>query len=736
MRLFAKCLRLWFCVPALVGIVVVAASGQSRGHARLIVQVGSGDVRTCAYSLDGRTVLIGGGEGVARLWDIETGNELQLFEAEGSLSYVTLSSDSRRVLTVSMNDTRTTVQLWDEISGKELQRILLPSGRSIIGGIAADLSKLITVSLVEASAHKSGQRAGGVVSVKLWNVVTGKELQSFQIQSPDLQLDTAVLSPDGSKLFAGNLDGPRLWNLRSGKELLHFAGNSEVVVSAAFSADGRRVITGSISSAIRLLDAETGKEIQHFAGQYSGEFIGTVSAVAISPDGSQVLTGSNDRTARLWSVDTGKELKRFAGHSGPVNCVAFSQDGRRALTGSDDQTARLWSVDSGEEIRHFTGLADQVAYVAFVSSGNRILTTSKNGRSWMWDGETGKVKLRPGWPSNGSVSSVAISKDGRRVFFFSYLTGEQSVWDVETGKEIRHFDAHTFGSGSSADFSSDGRRLLASSGGASAWLWDIETGKEIQRFVAKAGPRMSSTEGYTRDAITSVALSQDGKRALTGDSEGTARLWDVGTGKQLRSFSMPAIHPLYVAFSPNGLRMLAGSSDHPAELRDIETGRVLQHFAGYSDPSFSADGHRVLLGFSVWDVETGKQLQRFDAPPDRIMRGTLSADGQRALMTFSDGTTKLLDVETGKELASLFTFLDGAWAVIDPEGRFDTDNIDGNVALHWVVESDLMRPLPLAAFKDTYYSPLLLSRVLKGETLPPVRPIANKEHRVPLNPAP
>jgi WD40 repeat protein len=635
-----------------------------------------------------------------------------------------------------MNDTKTTVQLWDEISGKEIQRILLPSGRSAIGGIAADLSKLTTVSSVEASAHESGQRAGGVVSVKLWNVVTGKELQSFQIQSPDMQLDTAVLSPDGSKLFTGNLDGPRLWNLRSGKELLHLTGNSEVVVSAAFSADGRRVITGSVSSRIRLLEAETGKEIQHFAGQYSEDFIGTVNSVAISPDGSQVLTGSNDHTARLWSVETGKELKRFAGHSGPVNCVAFSQDGRRALTGSDDQTARLWSVDTGEGIRHFTGLADQVAYVAFVSRGNRILTTTETGRSWLWDGETGKVTLRPGWPSNGSVSSVAISKDGRRVFFFSYLTGEQRVWDVEAGKEIRHFGAHTFGSESSADFSSDGSKLLATSGGASAWLWDVETGKEVQRFVVKTGPRLPSTEGYTRDAITSVALSLDGKRALTGDSEGTARLWDVGTGKQLRSFSMPAIHPSFVAFLPDGRRMLAGSSDHPAELRDIETGRVLQHFAGYSNPSFSADGHRVLLGFSVWDVETGKQVQRFEAPPDRIMRGTLSADGQRALMTFSDGTTKLLDVGTGKELASLFSFRDGTWAVVDPEGHFDTDNIEGNVVLHWVVDSDPMRPLPLSAFNDNYYTPRLLSHVLKGETLPPVRPIAEKEHPMLLNPAP
>jgi hypothetical protein len=104
-------------------------------------------------------------------------------------------------------------------------------------------------------------------------------------------------------------------------------------------------------------------------------------------------------------------------------------------------------------------------------------------------------------------------------------------------------------------------------------------------------------------------------------------------------------------------------------------------------------------------------------------------------MSYSDGTTKLLDVETGKELASLFSFRDGTWAVVDPEGRFDTDNIESNIALHWVVDSDPMRPLPLAAFKDAYYTPRLLSRILMGETLPPVRSITEREHRVQPNTA-
>jgi WD40 repeat protein len=323
-----------------------------------------------------------------------------------------------------------------------------------------------------------------------------------------------------------------------------------------------------------------------------------------------------------------------------------------------------------------------------------------------------------------------MSPDGRRAFL-SNLGGEQGVWDVETGKEIQRFDMRTFGSVNSAAFSSDGRKLLATSGGASAWLWDIETGKELQRFVVKAGLRLPSSEGYTRDAIASLALSPDGKRSLTGDWQGTTRLWDVRTGKQLRSFSMPTIHPLSVAFSPDGRRMLSGSSDQPAQLRDVENGKVLQRFAGYSHPSFSADGHRVLLGLSVWDVETGKQLQRIMAPSDRVTYGTLSADGHRVLMSFSDGTTRLWDVASGQELATLFCFQNGNWAVVDPEGRFDTNDPHGDVPLHWIVDDDPMRPLPLETFMIGHYTPGLFVRIMKGETLPPIRATEETGNRVP-----
>lgn len=725
MRLLSR--GLWLGVLALVGLGPVAAGAQTKNHPRLMAQVASGEVLACAFSLNGRNILTGSKDGTARLWDIETGQELQSFAGEGWITTLALSSDNRRVLTVGKTDEETIVQLWDETTGKELQRFSIHSDKVIMGAISPDGRILTSVSSAETDEHG---RELHTVNIQTWNVDTGKELHRFVLESPDVLIDSAVLSPDGSKLFTGNFDGPRLWDLQTGKELQRFERHSEVVSTVVFSPDGRRVLTGSIGGTVRLLDTETGKEIQHIRGMASGQFVGVVNSVAISPDGRRVLTGSNDHKAHLLDVETGKELQHYSGHSSPVNCVAFSPDGHRVLTGSGDQTARLWSADTGEEVRRFAGLADEIASLAFVAQGSGILTTSSTGRSWLWDGETGKATLRSGWSSPGSVTSVAISKDGRRVFLFSYLGGEQSVWDIETGKEIQRLDTHTYGNGSSADSSSDGRKLLATNGGAAAWLLDVETGKELQSFVVKTGLRLPSTEGYTRDAIASLALSPDGKRALTGDREGTVRLWNVATGKQLRSFHMPTIRPLSVSFSPDGRGMLAGSSDQPSQLRDVETGKVLQRFAGYSQPSFSADGRRVLLGLSVWDVETGKQLQRFLAPSGHVTYGTLSGDGHRVLMSFNDGTTSLWDVESGKELATLYCFQNGNWAVVDPDSRFDTNDPHGDVPLHWIVDDDSMRALPLETFMPGYYTPGLLVSIMKGQTLPPIGVVARSVNRL------
>src|SRR5262249_35792186 len=153
---------------------------------------------------------------------------------------------------------------------------------------------------------------------------------------------------------------------------------------------------------------------------------------------------------------------------------------------------------------------------------------------------------------------VAFSPDGGHLL----AGGNRTVrlWDVAAGKEARRFEGHTDPVVSLA-LSADGRLALSGSARDEGYmpqpsdgdrtgpwrLWDVQTGKQMLRF-----------RGPSTDWVACVALSPDGKRALTS-SRSRALLWDVESGRELRAFEDPTREPmLSVAFSPDGQRALFG----------------------------------------------------------------------------------------------------------------------------------------------------------------------------------
>ena len=83
-----------------------------------------------------------------------------------------------------------------------------------------------------------------------------------------------------------------------------------------------------------------------------------VVSVAWSPDGKSLATASADRTAKVWDVATGRELLTLAGHTDFVRSVAWSPDGRRLATVSADRTARVWAA-SGRTLLTLAGHEDR-----------------------------------------------------------------------------------------------------------------------------------------------------------------------------------------------------------------------------------------------------------------------------------------------------------------------------------------------------------------------------------------
>ena len=140
-------------------------------------------------------------------------------------------------------------------------------------------------------------------------------------------------------------------------------------------------------------------------------------------------------------------------------------------------------------------------------------------------------------------------------------------------------------------------------------------------------------------------------------------------------------------------RRQAGSKTNPpVESRaTFQQVRPFQgHAEGVSAVAISADNKWVVTGsldrtVRLWDLETGKEVRKFAGHDSAITGVAITPDNKRLISSSGDGTIRVWETDTGKELCRLVSFRDGAWAVIDGDGRFDTSSDDNVAGLHWVI---------------------------------------------------
>ena len=172
-------------------------------------------------------------------------------------------------------------------------------------------------------------------------------------------------------------------------------------------------------------------------------------------------------------------------------------------------------------------------------------------------------------------------------------------------------------------------------------------------------------------AVTAVAFSPDDRFLASASADKTVKVWDVVTGKELRSLEGHTAQVTSIAFSPNGSRLVSGSSDTKLVLWDMATGQPLHEFAGnkgsVTSVAFSPDGARIVSGSSdktirIWDTTTFRMTLEFKGHVCQVSGVAFSPDGQRVASVAQDGFFPALSGEAfvwNPETGQIFLRLEG-----------------------------------------------------------------------------
>jgi len=197
----------------------------------------------------------------------------------------------------------------------------------------------------------------------------------------------------------------------------------------------------------------------------------------------------------------------------------------------------------------------------------------------------------------------------------------------------------------------DDRQAVSGDSGGMLKVWDMNTGECLRTFRGHTGH------------VTSVALLADDRRAVSTGGR-ALKMWDLATGECLRTFEGHTDLVSFVALHADGRWAVSASWDNTLKVWDLETGDCLRtlegHTGGVTSVALHADGCRAVSAggwndktLKVWDLETGECIRTLEGHTGDVRAVVLRADGRRAVSAAGDKTLKVWDMDTGECLRTL-----------------------------------------------------------------------------------
>ena len=407
---------------------------------------------------------------------------------------------------------------------------------------------------------------------------------------------------------------------------------------------------------IAILNAITGSQTATFSGH-----AGWVDCLTFSSDGALLLSGSRDETAKVWDRQTGGVVKTFYDHKDGVCSVSISADYTIVASGTCSGAIHLWDIQTGK-CNYVIKQQEKIYYLGFSPINPQHLISISSEKVWEWDTHGHQVGSAYGG------SSIAFSVYGTQLALCN--GGTLIVQTSESRKVLATFDVPN-GSPNYCCFSPDDK-LVAAAVGATAYIWSIAASDRnpvevfhghgtfsitslafsstlslLLVFYSQSvkfwelNPSLADSAPLPSVAIRSISLKQQNGIAISSDSDGVVKTWDIVTGSCKASFQTPA-------------------KDKPLTDVQLVDGKVIL--------AWNENGKVY-----IWDAEKGENFQEVTISPLTCDSLRISGDGSKVFCLY-DGVIEAWSMRTGEfiseaefgELYLLYFYLEDSKIWVQP----------------------------------------------------------------------
>lgn len=353
---------------------------------------------------------------------------------------------------------------------------------------------------------------------------------------------------------------------------------------------------------IIILDAITGNQTATLSGHTDW-----VRSLIFSLDGGLLVSGSDDKTVNLWDVQTGGVVKTFYGHTNSVSSVSISTDCTRIASGSYDQAVYVWNIQSGE-CHQSINLQHEVDYVGFSPTKSRYLISISGNKVQQWD-----INGNQAGPTY-NASKIAFSHNSQ---FALCNENRVTIQNSDSGAIVTEFHLPGANNAQCCCFSPDDS-LLAVASLNITYVWNITN--IIPCLVA-------TCTGHV-NVIKSLVFSSSSS-LISASLDRSIKFWKIGVlsadqlATELEPFLPTLVSVQLVSLQAKEGIAISGDSNGVVKIWDILTGLCKESFQTPARGDFHGDAQLIdgkLLfiwswkgGIQIWDSEKGEIPQTLNS---------------------------------------------------------------------------------------------------------------------------